>query len=132
MDWYIPITIFPAVGLLILSTTAQMMGLSSEIGGILSEKCTEFEHEISGLKIKQLTRLTRATTLLYVSAACFVLSGILGAVLPDFELSKKVPEYVLLLGVVLILCALWLLIIYGINTIKIRKMQHNNNPHLDD
>ena len=132
MDWYIAITIFPAVGLLILSTTAQMMGLSSEIGSILSEKCTEFEHKISGLKIQQLTRLTRATTLLYVSAACFVLSGILGAVLPDFGFIKKVPEYVLLLGVVLILCALWLLIIYGINTIKIRKMQHNNNPNLDD
>jgi hypothetical protein len=132
MDWYIPITILPAVGLLILSTTAQMMGLSSEIGGILSEKCSEFEYKISGLKIKQLTRLTRATTLLYVSAACFVLSGILGAVLLDFEVSKKVPEYVLLLGVVLILCALWLLIIYGINTINIRRMQYNNNLHLDE
>jgi hypothetical protein len=79
-----------------------------------------------------LTRLTKATTLLYVSAACFVLSGILGAVLLDFEVSKKVPEYVLLLGVVLILCALWLLIIYGINTINIRRMQHNNNLHLDE
>jgi hypothetical protein len=79
-----------------------------------------------------LTRLTKATTLLYVSAACFVLSGILGAVLLDFEVSKKVPEYVLLLGVVLILCALWLLIIYGINTINIRRMQYNNNLHLDE
>ena len=82
MDWYIPITILPAVGLLIVSTTAQMMSLSAEIGGILSEKCTPFEHKLSGVKIKQLTRLTRATALLYISAACFVLAGIIGAILP--------------------------------------------------
>ncbi len=133
MDWYIPITILPAVGLLIVSTTAQMMGLSTEIGGILSEKCTHFEHKISGLKIKQLTRLTRATALLYVSAACFVLAGILGAILPEeMGMIEELPQYVLLFGVVLILVALGLLIIYGINTIGIRRMQHKFNPHMDD
>jgi hypothetical protein len=133
MDWYIPITILPAVGLLIVSTTAQMMGVSTEIGGILSEKCTHFEHKISGLKIKQLTRLTRATALLYISAACFVLAGILGAILPEeMGIKEKLPQYVLLLGVVLILFALGLLVTYGISTIGIRKMQHEFNPHIDN
>jgi sterol desaturase/sphingolipid hydroxylase (fatty acid hydroxylase superfamily) len=133
MDWYIPITILPAVGLLIVSTTAQMMGLSTEIGGILSEKCTPFEHEISGLKIKQLTRLTRATALFYVSAACFVLAGILGAILPEsIGISQNIPQFVLLVGVVLTLIALCLMIIYGIKTITIRKMQHEFNLHSDE
>ena len=133
MDWYIPITILPAVGLLIVSTTAQMMGLSTEIGGILSEKCTDFEHKISELKIKQLTRLTRATALLYISAACFVLAGILGAILNEqVLLSQKIPQYVLLIGVSLILVALSLLIKYGIKTISIRQKQHSQNPHLGD
>lgn len=131
MDWYIPITILPAVGLLIVSTTAQMMGLSTEIGGILSKKCTLFEHKISELKIKQLTRLTRSTALLYVSAACFVLAGILGAILTeDLGIYVKVPQYVLLFGVILILMALGLLVVYGFSTIGIRKMQHQNNPHI--
>ena len=133
MDWYIPITILPAVGLLIVSTTSQMMGVSIEIGDILSEKCTLFEHKLSGLKIKQLTRLTRATALLYVSAACFVLAGILGAILPEeMGMNEVLPQYVLLLGVVLILFALGLLIVYGIKTIGIRRMQHENNPHIND
>ncbi|MFT4665659.1 MAG: branched-subunit amino acid transport protein AzlD [Polaribacter sp.] len=133
MDWYIPITILPAVGLLILSTTTQMMGLSTEIGGILSERCTHFEHKISALKIKQLSRLTRATALLYVSAACFVLAGILGAILPEvMGVNEKLPQYVLLLGVVLLLFALGLLINYGFNTIGIRKMQHGFNPHMHE
>lgn len=133
MDWYIPITILPAVGLLIVSTTSQMMGLSTEIGSLLSKKCSPFQHKISDLKIKQLTRLTRSTALLYISAACFVLSGILGAILPEaMEINQKLPQYVLLAGVVLILIALGLLIVYGINTISIRKTQHEFNPHIND
>ena len=133
MDWYIPITILPAVGLLILSTTAQMMGLSTEIGGILSKKCSSFEHKVSELKIIQLTRLTRSTALLYVSAACFVLAGILGALLTeDMGVNEKIPQYVLLVGVTLILIALGLLVVYGFSTIGIRKMQHANNLHIGE
>ncbi|MFK7808024.1 MAG: hypothetical protein AB8F74_09520 [Saprospiraceae bacterium] len=131
MDWYIPITILPAVGLLIVSTTAQMMNLSSEIGNILSDKCSHFDHKLSGLKIQQLSRLTKATALLYIAAACFVLAGILGAVLPeDMGINQSAPRLVLLIGVILTLAALGLLIIYGIKTISIRKMQHANNPHM--
>ncbi len=130
MDWYIPITIFPAAGLLILSTTAQMMNLSAEIGGILSGRCTLFEHKISALKIKQLRLLTRATTLLYVSAACFVLSGILGAMLPEaMSLADgTLPKYTLMVGVILLLGALGILIVYGYRTIGIRQLQHEFNP----
>ncbi len=81
----------------------------------------------------QLTRLTRSTALLYVSAACFVLAGILGAILPEeMGMNEVLPQYVLLLGVVLILFALGLLIVYGIKTIGIRRMQHENNPHIND
>ncbi|MFT7119921.1 MAG: hypothetical protein ACJAZ9_000090 [Neolewinella sp.] len=129
MDWYIPITILPAICLLILSTTTQLLGISTEIGSILSGGCNTFEHKISGLKIKQLTRLTQATTLLYVSAACFVLSGILGALFPEGgTMIKAMPDYVLLFGVIMTLLALGLLVIYGFKTISIRKLQHASNP----
>ncbi|MCG8331795.1 MAG: hypothetical protein MI974_29180 [Chitinophagales bacterium] len=129
MEWYIPITILPAVGMLILSTTGQMMALSNEIAGLLGVKCTPFQHEVSDLKIVQLNRLTRAAALLYVSAACFVLSGILGAILPE-NITIMLPNYVLVFGVILVLIALVLLMNYGFHAISIRKMQHKHNHEM--
>lgn len=125
MEWYIPITILPGIGMLILSTTNQMMMLSAEIGELLSDKCSQFQHDISDKKIKQLGRLTRAAALLYVSAACFVLSGILGAFILGTAW-ERIPEFVLILGVILVLIALCLLIMYGVHTIRIRMMQHSH------
>ena len=43
-EWYLPITILPALGMLILSTTNQMMSLSNEINSLLREKCSDFQH----------------------------------------------------------------------------------------
>ena len=129
MDWYIPITILPGVGMLILSTTNQMMTLSMEIGDLLSNKCSPFQHEISDLKIKQLDRLTKSSALLYISAACFVLSGILGAFTESTPFAN-LPDFVLIIGVILLLLATCLLINYGFKTIKIRKYQHQHNHKL--
>jgi len=125
MEWYIPITMLPGLGMLTLSTTHQMMMLSAEVGDLLSDKCSKFQHEISDKKIKQLGRLTRAAALLYISAACFVLSGILGAFILGTAWAR-IPELVLILGVVLVLVALCLLIIYGVHTIRIRMLQHSH------
>ena len=126
MEWYIPITILPGVGMLILSTTGQMMTLSAEIGALLATKCSPFQHQISDMKIKQLNRLTKSAALLYVSAACFVLSGILGALIP-IAYFISLPNYVLVFGVILVLVALTILIKYGFQTITIRKFQHQHN-----
>lgn len=129
MEWYIPITILPGVGMLILSTTGQMMNLSSEIGGLLAKKCTPFQHQISDKKIKQLNRLTVSTTLLYISSACFVLSGIFGAIemLTHYD---QIPFYILLFGVVLVLIALGILINYSFHAIAIRRSQHTHNHNI--
>ncbi|MEM9885882.1 MAG: DUF2721 domain-containing protein [Bacteroidota bacterium] len=126
MEWYIPITILPGVGMLIMSTTGQMMSLSNEIESLLSKKCSPFQHKISHKKIAQLSRLTKAATLLYLSSACFVLSGILGALLGT-EMHNSIPNLVLVLGVTLVLIALTILINYGFHTITIRKLQHQHN-----
>lgn len=126
MEWYIPITILPGVGMLILSTTSQMMALSGEIGALLKNKCTPFQHQISDRKIKQLTRLSSSAALLYISAACFVLSGIAGSVVQE-EFGNTLPKVILILGVVLVLIALFVLIVYGLRAIGIRKIQHQHN-----
>lgn len=129
MDWYIPITILPGVGMLILSTVTQMMSLSAEIGEILKNKCTPFQHKISHQKIKQLRKLTIASALLYISAGCFVLSGIIGALSKEGTFTK-IPNLVLIIGVLLVLAALGLLIMYSSKAIQIRQAQHEHNEEL--
>ncbi len=128
-EWYLPITILPAIGMIILSTTSQMMALSSEINDLLKEKCTDFEHAISAKKIKQLGLLTRASALLYLAAGIYVLSGIFGAVLENESL-LDVPSLLLYAGTLLVFAAFILLIIYAFKAVRIRRLQFDNNHNL--
>ncbi|WP_033956668.1 hypothetical protein [Psychroserpens jangbogonensis] len=129
MNWYLPITIIPGLGMLILSTTSQMMTLSSEIGSLLANKCTLNQHKISERKIKQLGLLTRASALLYLATGCYVLSGILGVVF-ETEAILSLPSITLYLGTVLIFIAISLLILYAFRAVKIRKDQFINNQNI--
>jgi len=81
------------------------------------------------MKIKQLSRLTMSTTLLYAAAAFFVLSGLISATFNEGLLSKT-AEYILIFGVMMFLAALCLLIFYGFKTITIRKLQHLHNYNM--
>ena len=128
-EWYLPITILPALGMLILSTTSQMMTLSSEINSLLSNKCTDFEHLIAGKKIKQLGLLTRSSALLYLASGIYVLSGILGALL-ETESFYDTPSLLLYFGTILVFIAFILLITYAFRAVRIRKLQFNNNHNL--
>lgn len=128
-EWYLPITILPALGMLILSTTSQMMTLSSEINSLLSNKCTDFEHLIAGKKIKQLGLLTRSSALLYLASGIYVLSGILGALL-ETESFYDTPSLLLYFGTVLVFIAFILLITYAFRAVRIRELQFNNNHNL--
>ncbi|MEM8890260.1 MAG: hypothetical protein AAGD28_19955 [Bacteroidota bacterium] len=122
MEWYIPITILPGIGMIIISTVNQMLSLSNEVGILLDEECSKFQHYIADKKIKQLGLLTKAMTLLYISAACFVLSGILGVAYPAME-SLDLPSSILVLGSAMVLAAICLLIVYAFRTVSIRKLQ---------
>ena len=124
MEWYLPITIMPGIGMLIFSTTNQMLSISSEVGTLLSVECTEFQHHIASLKIKQIKRLTFAGTLLYSSAGFYVLSGIFGVFA---TINTNMPEILLILGTLQLFLALILLVIFSFNTIKIRQLQFKNN-----
>jgi protein-S-isoprenylcysteine O-methyltransferase Ste14 len=126
MNWYLPITIIPGLGMLILSTTSQMMNLSSEIGKLLSVKCSVYQHEISKRKIKQLGLLTRASALLYLATGCYVLSGILGVVFEN-TMMLDIPSIALYIGTIFIFIAITFLITYAFKAVKIRKDQFNNN-----
>ncbi len=128
-EWYLPITILPALGMLILSTTSQMMTLSAEINGLLQQKCTEFQHLISAKKLKQLGLLTRAGALLYLASGIYVLSGILGAVI-ETNSFYDAPSLLLYGGTILVFGAFILLIIYAFRAVRIRELQFENNHNL--
>ena len=81
-EWYIPITILPGVGLLIMSTSGLAANLSNEIAALIKDNCKGHKQLIEK-KIDQLTRLNRAMVGLYFSSGALVLSGILKAVLMD-------------------------------------------------
>jgi hypothetical protein len=129
MNWYLPITIIPGLGMLILSTVTQMLSLSSEINGLITQKCSVFQHEISKRKIKQLGLLTRANALLYLATGSYVLSGILGVIF-ESESIVSIPSITLYIGTVFVFIAITLLIIYAFRAVKIRKDQFVNNQNL--
>ena len=128
-EWYLPITILPGLGMLILSTTSQMMTLSSEIGKLLEEKCSPFQHRVSSKKIKQLGLLTRASVLLYIATGAYVLSGILRALFENQSFSD-IPSLTLYIGTFAVFMAIILLIIYAFRAVGIRKLQFENNHSL--
>ena len=124
MEWYLPITILPGVGMLIFSTTGQMIAISGEVGALLSNKCTDFQHRIAALKIKQIKRLSYASTLLNCAAGLYVLSGMMGVFFSQFTFLSNIS---LIVGTMAVFIALVLLIVYAFKTIHIRPIQFDNN-----
>ena len=129
MNWYLPITIIPGLGMLILSTVTQILNLSTEISGLVTQKCSVFQHEISARKIKQLGLLTRSNALLYLATGSYVLSGILGVVF-ESESMVSIPSITLYVGTIFVFMAITLLITYAFRAVKIRKDQFANNQNL--
>ncbi len=126
MNWYLPITIIPGLGMLILSTVTQILNLSAEINMLVSKECSVFQHAISARKIKQLGLLTRASALLYLATGSYVLSGILGVVF-ESESIVSVPSITLYVGTIFVFISIFLLIIYAFRAVKIRQDQFINS-----
>jgi uncharacterized membrane protein len=127
--WYLPITIIPGIGMLILSTVTQMLSISEEIRQFSLQECSEFQHQIANRKIKQLGLLTKANSLLYLATGSFVLSGILGIIIENDSVFSF-PSIVLYTGAIFIFIAIDLLILYSFRAIKIRKDQFtHSNKH---
>lgn len=126
MEWYIPITILPGVGMLVLSTTSQMMALSGEVQSLLIDKCNDFDYMIARKKIKQLGLLTRASTALYTASGLYVLAGLF-SVLSSLT---TIANIILYLGTLFFFAALVFLIVYALRTVRIRELQFDNNKNL--
>lgn len=117
--WYLPITILPGIGLLILSTSNLIIALNKEVEELLKE-AGRFE-DLIHQKLKQMRLLTMSIAGFYISTALLVLSGIFSG-LQNFQpiTGKGWGFIILLVGVGFIFLSLVLLIVYAIKAVSIR------------
>ena len=122
MDWYIPITIVPAIGLIILSTSNLLIALSTEIKDLIKGKSAT--QPLIQVKLKQLKRLSWAMIFLYVSVASFVVSGLIAGIYEsERKMVSDVSIYVVVFGIFVALGAIFILIAYALSALKIRQNQ---------
>jgi len=121
MEWYGPLTITPAIALLILSTSNLITNLNSEVFTL--EHRDDTPKELLILKIKQLYRLGIAMSLLYASVLLFILAGISEAFIHVGYLMK----WLMIFGVITTAIALIYLFIHSFKAVSVRKQHHKLN-----
>ena len=116
MQWYIPITIIPGLGLIIMSTSNLLIALNTEVSQ-LNRKKGVFG-EIIALKIGQMKRLNWAMIFLYLAILCFLLSGLLAVLINPVALLIRI---IMIAGVGSSLVAIVFLISFGFRSVSIRQ-----------
>ncbi|MBL4606126.1 MAG: hypothetical protein JKY02_10835 [Flavobacteriaceae bacterium] len=125
--WYLPITILPGIGLLILSTSNQLIALSNEIAERLKlEICND---QISQRKLKQLKLLNKGLVGLYIGAGVMVASGILSGLQNFYNFSNTLGIITMLLGVLSVFISISFLIVYSLRAVKIRQDQYKESTY---
>lgn len=119
-NWYLPITIVPGLGLLILSTSNLMVTLSNEISAMLD---TAKAKTIIVRKLKQLKLLNMAMVFFYVAVALLLVS----AVCNGLYAIDKASLYISVLAIVFALLGLFSLVLFSFRAVSIRQNQFNNN-----
>lgn len=119
-NWYLPITIVPGLGLLILSTSNLVVTLSNEISSMMehSKKKT-----IIAKKLKQLKLLNMAMVFFYVAVAFLLIS----AVIHGLYSVEKIALYIALMAINFALVGLISLVIYSFRAVSIRQNQFKNS-----
>ena len=114
MEWYAPLTILPAICLIILSTSNFLIALNNEIYQLEKEK--DVNEWIIDQKLKQLKRLGIANALLYSSALFFMFSALFKAIYHE----EMLYNCLMITAVFFVTIALSFLFIHSIKAIKIR------------
>ena len=114
MEWYGPLTVLPAIGLIIMSTGNFIVALNNEI--IELEMSDHPNDEIISLKLAQLKRLGIANASLYAASLTFLIAGLSHALSDNLVLRK----YFMIGGVLLTTVALSFLFVHSIMAVNIR------------
>ncbi|MEP0263034.1 hypothetical protein [Dokdonia sp.] len=120
-NWYIPITIIPGIGLLILSTSNLMVTLTTEINTLIHS--TDENDLIINRKLVQLKLLNRAMVLFYIAISCLVIAALIGGISLKIGTEATLALYVIILGIIMLLFGLFWLIKYSYRAVSIRQDQ---------
>ena len=114
MEWYGPLTILPAIALIILSTANFIVSSNSEIQALQKE--AERNVEIIQLKLGQLKRLSVAISFLYSSILLFLFAS-LSAI---FSWTNILFDGFMILAVLATTCAIAVLLVHAVRAVQIR------------
>jgi len=115
MEWYGPLTILPAIALLILSTTTFIIALNNKIIELVNDE--KKYAKIIQLKMIQLEKLGIANAFLYACALLFMVAGLSMA----FTNNSNLFLYLMLEGVITAVVALSFLFLHSLGSILIRQ-----------
>ena len=115
-NWYLPVTIVPGLGLLILSTSNLMMTLSNEISTLI--KNTK-DKTIITKKLSQLRLLNTTMVFFYISVALLFVSAVVNGLCSI----ENASLYISVFAISLVIIGLTFLIIYSFRAVKIRQNQ---------
>jgi hypothetical protein len=115
MEWYGPMTILPAIALLILSTSNFIIDLNSEIA--MLDQSEKKNLDIVDSKLVELKKLGIGISFLYGCVLFFLVAGIVKAI-SDLD---TVFYTLLLLGVVSTTIAIVLLLSHSLKAVYIRQ-----------
>tara|TARA_B100000809_G_C14981592_1_gene474721 strand:+ start:70 stop:435 length:366 start_codon:yes stop_codon:yes gene_type:complete len=116
MKWYLPMTIIPGIGLIILSTTNSMLALNNEISQLNNQENKKIE--IIKLKLLQLKKLSISIVFQYIGVLLFLMSGVVKSI---FFCSDNIPKLFLIVGVVFVISSVFFLLVYSIKSVIIRQ-----------
>lgn len=123
MEWYIPLTIIPGIGFIILSTSNIMLALNTEI----TQLCKEHSNDaVIDLKLAQLKRVSISIVLQYMGILLFLITGMVTSVM---EVSEMIPKAFLILGVLFVSVSLVILLVYSIKAVNIRQKHLTHKVH---
>ena len=114
-NWYLPITLVPGIGLLILSTSNLMVTLSNELDGFIKEQSKD--ESLLFRKLAQLKSLNRAMVLFYISVACLAIAGLIGGL--QLSAIKNSATYISVIGILIMILGLLSLIKYSYKAVSI-------------
>jgi hypothetical protein len=118
-NWYLPITIVPGLGLLILSTSNLMLTLSNEISMMIDHSK---DKTIITRKLVQLKLLNMAMVFFYIAVALLLVS----AVLNGLYAIEKTSLYISVVAIFSALVGLFSLVVYSFRAVTIRQNQFKN------
>ena len=122
-EWYIPVTLLPGVGLLIMSTSNLLNAISAELSMLISEEKKVLINVIER-KISQVGLLNKSLVSLYVSSASYVLAGLIGALVSSNpKVFERAQFMLLMMGTLAVLIALVFLTLFSYHSVSIKKEQ---------